>query len=133
MLCFIGGRQTGKTTKLIQLARDTGLTILAPTNAMAKCIKNESYRTGTPVKATSIRYFRLSSGEINYVLADELDSLLYEAFGIKIAAATIQGTAIDCNEKEPDLSSIGFFKLLKLWRKSRKKQRGQRWTHSPLQ
>lgn len=123
MLCFIGGRQTGKTTKLIQLARDTGLTILSPTNAMAKFIENESSRTGAPVNAISIRSYLSSDDDSRYILIDELDHVLYEKLGVKVVAATIQGTAIDCNKKEPDLSSMGFFKLLKLWIKARKKQR----------
>lgn len=127
MLAIIGGRQTGKTTCLIEMSSSTGYSILTATRGMAESIELQAQKmhvhippvlslSSIPLHGTLIPHQR--------VIVDDL-GLLAECFtGAEIMAASIDGVAmVKANPPSTDLSKLGMWEAFKLWRSERKRAR----------
>lgn len=127
MLAIIGGRQTGKTTCLIEMSNQTGYPILTATRGMAENIELMARRvnvqippvlslTGMPLKGAIMRGER--------VLVDELGLVAEYIIGAEVVAASIDGVAlVKAQPPSNDLSQLGIWEAFKLWRSERKRAR----------
>lgn len=90
MKIYVGERQSGKTTMLIELSEKTGATIVVTTYAMAKYIRMTANQMGKKIPApiTAMNYIHLlASGGISKgqkYLVDELQMML-SAMNIEVA------------------------------------------------
>ena len=90
MKIYVGERQSGKTTMLIELSEKTGATIVVPTYPMVKYIRMTAYQMGKkiPSPITVANYIHiLASGGISKgqkYLVDELQMML-SAMNIEVA------------------------------------------------
>lgn len=91
MEIYIGKRQSGKTTMLIEMSEKTGATIVAATYPMVKYIQMTADQMGKkiPVPITVTNYVRLLAsgglGKSHKYLVDEIQMILSE---MNIEAAT---------------------------------------------
>lgn len=127
MLAIIGGRQTGKTTCLIEMSNETGYPILTATQRMAQSIELMARRmnvhippvlsiTEMPRKGTIMRGER--------VLVDDLGIVAEHIIGAEVVAASIDGVAlVKAQPSSTDLSKLGIWEAFKLWRSERKHAR----------
>lgn len=127
MLAIIGGRQTGKTTCLIEMSNETGYPILTTTQRMAQSIELMARRmnvnippvlsiTEMPRKGTIMRGER--------VLVDDLGIVAEHIIGAEVVAASIDGVAlVKAQPPSTDLSKLGIWEAFKLWRSERKHAR----------
>lgn len=125
MQCFVGGRRTGKTYKLLQLSKDTGLPILVPTNEQAKIVSAMGERMGFFPKVISARGLIYENPRLmrdGRFLVDEIGLFIEQILGIDVVGATINGTSIECNPvaKEPlDMSDMSLLQVIGSWVKSK--------------
>lgn len=98
MQIYIGERQSGKTTMLIEMSEKTGATIVAPTYPMANYIQLLAAKLGKkiPVPITITNYIRLlASGGLGHTqkyLIDELHAILSV---MNVEAATVDRSHIE--------------------------------------
>lgn len=89
MKVIVGPRCSGKTTSLIQVSADTGIPIIAPTMAMANCIKQTAKEYGLDIpEPTSINKVVNQGGRPGKYLIDELEMCLRQ-LGIDVECAVI--------------------------------------------
>lgn len=92
MQIYIGERQSGKTTMLIEMSEKTGATIVAPNYPMANYIQLLAAKMGKkiPVPITVTNYIRLlASGGLGHsqkYLIDELQAVL-SVMNVEVATA----------------------------------------------
>ena len=92
---YIGERQSGKTTMLIEMSEKTGATIVVATYPMAKYIQLLAAQMGKkiPVPITVTNYIRLLAsgglGKSEKYLVDELQMML--------SAMNIEAATVDCD------------------------------------
>lgn len=95
---YIGERQSGKTTMLIEMSEKTGATIVVATYPMANYIQLLAAQMGKkiPVPITVTNYIRLLArgglGKSEKYLVDELQMMLSAMNAMNVEAATV-----DCN------------------------------------
>lgn len=100
MQIYIGERQSGKTTMLIEMSEKTGATIVAATYPMCKYIQMTAAQMGKkiPVPITVTNYIRLlASGGLRRsekYLVDELQMMLS---AMNVEAATVSASSIVSN------------------------------------
>lgn len=126
MLAIIGGRQTGKTACLIEMSKETGYPILTATCGMADSIEHQAMKMNAhipPVIPVS-RMMLDSSIRAERVIVDELGLVIESLIGVKVVSASINGLAM-LRGKPPstDLSKLGIWNVIKLWRSERKRAR----------
>ena len=98
MQIYIGERQSGKTTMLIEMSEKTGATIVVATYPMAKYIQLLAAKLGKkiPVPITITNYIRLlASGGLGHTqkyLIDELQAVLSV---MNVEAATVDRSHIE--------------------------------------
>lgn len=98
MQIYIGERQSGKTTMLIEMSEKTGATIVAPTYPMANYIQLLAAKLGKKihVPVTITNYIRLlASGGLGHTqkyLIDELQAVLSV---MNVEAATVDRSHIE--------------------------------------
>ena len=94
---YIGERQSGKTTMLIEISEKTGATIVVATYPMAKYIQLLAAQMGKkiPVPITVTNYIRLLAsgglGRSEKYLVDELQMMLQQ---MNIEAATADNRCV---------------------------------------
>lgn len=92
---YIGERQSGKTTMLIEISEKTGATIVAATYPMAKYIQLLAAQMGKkiPVPISVTNYIRLLArgglGKSEKYLVDELQMML--------SAMNVEAATVDCD------------------------------------
>lgn len=92
---YIGERQSGKTTMLIEMSEKTGATIVVATYPMAKYIQLLAAQMGKkiPVPITVTNYIRLLAsgglGKSEKYLVDELQMML--------SAMNVEAATVDCD------------------------------------
>ena len=91
---YIGERQSGKTTMLIEMSEKTGATIVVATYPMAKYIQLLAAQMGKkiPVPITVTNYIRLLAsglGKSEKYLVDELQTML--------SAMNVEAATVDCD------------------------------------
>lgn len=92
---YIGERQSGKTTMLIEMSEKTGATIVVATYPMAKYIQLLAAKMGKkiPVPITVTNYIRLLAsgglGKSEKYLVDELQMML--------SAMNVEAATVDCD------------------------------------
>lgn len=102
---YLGERQSGKTTMLIEMSEKTGATIIVATYPMGKYIQMTAAQMGKkiPVPITVTNYIRLLAsgglGRSEKYLVDELQMMLQQ---MNIEAATVD---CDCDELRKAISS----------------------------
>ena len=127
MLAIIGGRQTGKTTCLIEMSNETGYPILTATRVMADNIELMARKmnvqippvlslSGMPLTGSLVRGER--------VIVDEVGLLIECITGAEVVAASIDGVAlVKAQPPSTDLAKLGIWGAFKLWRSERKRAR----------
>ena len=127
MLAIIGGRQTGKTTCLIEMSNETGYPILTATRVMADNIELMARKmnvqippvlslSGMPLTGSLVRGER--------VIVDEVGLLIECITGAEVVAAPIDGVAlVKAQPPSTDLAKLGIWGAFKLWRSERKRAR----------
>lgn len=92
---YIGERQSGKTTMLIEISEKTGAIIVAATYPMAKYIQLLANQMGKkiPVPISATNYIRLLArgglGKSEKYLVDELQMVL--------SAMNVEAATVDCD------------------------------------
>ena len=95
---YIGERQSGKTTMLIEMSEKTGATIVVATYPMAKYIQLLAAQMGKkiPVPITVTNYIRLLAsgvlGKSEKYLVDELQMMLEQ---MNVEAATVDSRYVE--------------------------------------
>lgn len=120
MQVFIGGRRTGKTTRLIMLSHDTGIPIYTRTEQMAAFVEHQARRMGVTIPKPICRTPKLTGLRPSQVIVDEAGGVLEDVLGAKVVAASIDGVAL--NPAMPDLKAMGFLDLFRAWRRARKRK-----------
>lgn len=120
MQCFVSGRSTGKTTRLIMLSHDTGIPIYTRTAQMAAFVEHQARTLGVTIPKPICRTPKLIGLRPSKVIVDEAGGVLEDVLGAKVVAASIDGEAL--NPAIPDLEAMGFLDLLRAWRRARKRK-----------
>lgn len=120
MQCFVSGRRTGKTTRLIMLSHDTGIPIYTRTAQMAAFVEHQARTLGVTIPKPIYRTPKLIGLRPSKVIVDEAGGVLEDVLGAKVVAASIDGEAL--NPAIPDLEAMGFLDLLRAWRRARKRK-----------
>lgn len=120
MQCFVSGRRTGKTTRLIMLSHDTGIPIYTRTAQMAAFVEHQARTLGVTIPKSICRTPKLIGLRPSKVIVDEAGGVLEDVLGAKVVAASIDGEAL--NPAIPDLEAMGFLDLLRAWRRARKRK-----------
>lgn len=68
MIRIIGGRGSGKTTRLIAIAMENHFDIMAPNIPMAESIAATAQKMGLPVKVKRLNGLEIRIGDINVIL-----------------------------------------------------------------
>lgn len=127
MLAIIGGRQTGKTTCLIEMSNETGYPILTATCGMAKSIELQALKMNVqipPVLSISSMLLNGSIMRCERVLVDELGLVVERLIGAEVVSASIDGVAlVKAQPPSTDLAKLGLWEAFKLWREERKRAR----------
>lgn len=95
---YIGERQSGKTTTLIEMSEKTGATIVVATYSMSKYIQMAAAQMGKkiPVPITVTNYIRLLAsgglGKSQKYLVDELQMMLEQ---MNVEAATVDSHYVE--------------------------------------
>lgn len=95
---YIGERQSGKTTTLIEMSEKTGATIVVATYSMSKYIQMAAAQMGKkiPVPNTVTNYIRLLAsgglGKSQKYLVDELQMMLEQ---MNVEAATVDSHYVE--------------------------------------
>lgn len=78
MIRIIGGRGSGKTTKLLNLAAENGYTIVAPNERMADFVRHMAVEKGLNVSVISAYElpYRMKGNARQKFLVDELEMFL---------------------------------------------------------
>lgn len=120
MQCFVSGRSTGKTTRLIMLSHDTGIPIYTRTAQMAAFVEHQARTLGVTIPKPICQPPKLIGLRPSKVIVDEAGGVLEDVLGAKVVAASIDGEAL--NPAIPDLEAMGFLDLLRAWRRARKRK-----------
>ena len=127
MLAIIGGRQTGKTTCLIEMSNETGYPILTATRVMADNIELMARKMNVqipPVLSLSGMPLTGSLVRAERVIVDEVGFLIECITGAEVVAASIDGVAlVKAQPPSTDLAKLGIWGAFKLWRSERKRAR----------
>lgn len=127
MLAIIGGRQTGKTTCLIEMSNETGYPILTATRVMADNIELMARKMNVqipPVLSLSGMPLTGSLVRAERVIVDEVGLLIECITGAEVVAASIGGVAlVKAQPSNTDLAKLGIWGAFKLWRSERKRAR----------
>lgn len=127
MLTIIGGRQTGKTTCLIEMSRSTGYPILTATRGMAENIELQAMKMHVhipPVLSLSSIPLYGSLMPHEKVIVDELGLVVEYLTGDEVVSASIDGLAlVKSQPPSTDLAKLGLWEAFKLWREERKRAR----------
>lgn len=127
MLAIIGGRQTGKTTCLIEMSNETGYPILTATRVMADNIELMARKMNVQIPPVLSLSSLPQSGLLTYgecVLVDELGLVVEYLIGVEVVSASIDGVAlIKAQSPSADLAKMGLWEAFKLWRSERKRAR----------
>lgn len=122
MLAIIGGRQTGKTTCLIEMSNETGYPILTATRGIAESIELMARRMHKEIPPVITPYSYVMKGE--RVIVDEVGLLIECITGAEVVAASIDGVAlVKAQPPSTDLAKLGMWEAFKLWRSERKRAR----------
>lgn len=125
MLAIIGGRQTGKTTCLIEMSNEIGYPILTATRVMADNIELMARKMNVqipPVLSLSGMPLTGSLVRAERVIVDEVGLLIECITGAEVVAASIDGVAlVKAQPPSTDLSKLGIWEAFKLWRSERKR------------
>ena len=130
MICIVGTRRSGKTRKLLEMSRDTGLPIAVKTKQQAVNLANMARALGLGIPDVlivshgmrgfdnfrSLAYEPTTNGP-RPVLVDDLESFFAD-MGIRAEAVTIDSRAVnieDWSECNPSLRSC-----LRFWWNCRK-------------
>lgn len=92
---YIGERQSGKTTMLIEMSEKTGATIVVATYPMAKYIQLLAAQMGKkiPVPITVTNYIRLlASGGL-----DKSEKYLVDELQMMLSAMNVEAATVDCD------------------------------------
>lgn len=111
MMVIVGGRGNGKTAQLIKLSAETGIPIFAPTNRMARSIREQAKNMGIDIPPTESYCERSLAGH-RRILIDEAQEIL-ERHGIEVVCATFDASRVD-------LSRITLFELIGMWLRLRR-------------
>lgn len=91
---YIGERQSGKTTTLIEMSEKTGATIVVATYSMSKYIQMAAAQMGKKITVTN--YIRLLAsgglGKSQKYLVDELQMMLEQ---MNVEAATVDSRYVE--------------------------------------
>lgn len=120
MQCFVSGRRTGKTTRLILLSHDTGIPIYTRTAQMAAFVEHQARTLGVTIPKPICKPQKLLGKRPSQVIVDEAGGVLEDVLGAKAVAASIDGVAL--NPAMPDLEAMGFLDLFRAWRRARKRK-----------
>lgn len=120
MQCFVSGRRTGKTTRLIMLSHDTGIPIYTRNAQMAASVEHQARTLGVTIPKPICWTPKLIGLRPSKVIVDEAGGVLEDVLGAKVVAASIDGEAL--NPAIPDLEAMGFLDLLRAWRRARKRK-----------
>lgn len=120
MQCFVSGRRTGKTTRLIMLSHDTGIPIYTRTAQMAAFVEHQARTLGVTIPKPICKPQKLLCQRPSQVIVDEAGGVLEDVLGAKVVAASIDGVAL--NPAIPDLEAMGFRDLFRAWRRARKRK-----------
>lgn len=99
MEVIFGGRRTGRTTKLIQMAAEAGAKgevcyIVCMSNNEAYRIKQRANEMGLfigfPITYDEFRQGQIASQNVKFLLIDNAECLLQRLIGIPIKAITIE-------------------------------------------
>lgn len=120
MQCFVSGRSTGKTTRLIMLSHDTGIPIYTRTAQMAAFVEHQARTLGVTIPKPICKPHKLLGKRPSQVIVDEVGGVLEDMLGAKVVAASIDGVAL--NPAIPDLEAMGFLDLFRAWRRARKRK-----------
>lgn len=124
MLAIIGGRQTGKTTCLIEMSNETGYPILTATRGMADSIELQARRMNKPIPPVITPRSLSHSDRYSRVLVDEVGLLIEHMTGAEVVAASIDGVSlVKAQPPSTELSKLGLWQAFKLWRSERKRAR----------
>lgn len=96
MIKIIGGRGTGKTTKLIEISSERNIPILCCTNKDKRNLMERAAAMNLKIPTPIIFDLDIHNGFEQDVLVDELEfaaSCLFQAYGYKI-----QGYSINTND-----------------------------------
>lgn len=116
MQCYVGGRCSGKTTRLIELSHDTGIPILVHTLSRGRQIELQAHDMGKPIPSPQcLGSMAVTAGALRgeRVLIDELGALVEHAFDVRIVAASIDGEALTC--ANPALADMGLIEAARRW------------------
>lgn len=121
MMCLVGGRQSGKTRKLIELSSELNAAIVVSSHLRARQIEKQAADLGIDIPKPKVAHtcaFSSRGRKEKTVLVDEAADILRDAIGASVEVATI------------DQASFGFYKapyslraLLKYWWKLGKARR----------
>lgn len=127
MLAIIGGRQTGKTTCLIEMSRSTGYPIMTATRGMAESIELQALKMHVHIPpALSLSDIPLHYAPLPHerVIVDDLGAMVEQMLCVDVVSASIDGVAMVKNPpSSTDLSKLGIWDAFKLWRSERKRAR----------
>lgn len=120
MQCFVSGRRTGKTTRLIMLSHDTGIPIYTRTAQMAAFVEHQARTLGVTIPKPICKPQKLLGQRPSQVIVDEAGGVLEDVLCAKVVAVSIDGVAL--NPAIPDLEAMGFLDLFRAWRRARKRK-----------
>jgi hypothetical protein len=125
MLAIIGGRRTGKTTRLIEMSSATGYPIMTATRHMADSIELQALKMNKEIpKVITPFEYKNARNWNDSVLVDEAGMLIERITGSKVVAASIDGEVVIAGQASSiDLSKLGIWEAFKLWRSERKRAR----------
>lgn len=116
MRCYVGGRRTGKTTRIIELSHDTGIPILVHSAQIGRLLEHQARVMGKDIpKPVCAHELSMSSGarRDRRVLVDEMGLLVESVFKVQIVAASIDGEALAC--ANPALADMGLIETFRRW------------------
>lgn len=117
---IITPRQTGKTTRLIDISEKTGTYILTANRQRAVFVadlaRRQNKKIPFPVTVNEFRIGGLRGSHINRILIDDADAVLQEIFGVRIEAITMT------SDPEDETSRLTMWQRVKNWFTGRGRQ-----------
>lgn len=127
VVCIVGDRQTGKTTKLIEISAATGIPIVTRNLGIASHIYHQAKRNGYDIPKPLC--LNESSFECPYtphyekgmpVLVDELQ-MFFQKANLRPLVVSIPTYAADFRFSESEIPPL--FELLRMWWRARKERK----------
>ena len=92
---IVGPRQSGRSTRLIELAAENDGVIITATEARARCIQNQArdlgYTIQKPIGATSfVRLRGVFMDKEQQFMFDDLEAVIYSLTGARVSVAVIE-------------------------------------------